>query len=382
MKTIKRSFLLFLAAISILSVSAQTKAPDKLKIAVLGIDAQDVVQTSESLAHLTRLKLQEVPNLNVFRHYDVIEEFHGQEQRINACFSVKCLSEVGKELGADQMLSGTVERFGERIVINLVLVDVSEGAIIASDVNNYYNIGSEIEGMIEISVNNLFGIETENALKNALEKSESILSDQVVERLKLNGPRMGVGFVAGEQGQRLSDSKEENGYGMLPIMTQFGYQMEWQYLSAGNLQALVEVIPIISGMDQGRFIPSITLMNGFRHSKTGVEFAFGPTFRVNQVALGYYDQNNVWRQKSYWAETETLEDGSVPENPNDVHENIDSKGDFKLSYGFTLAAGKTFKSGHLNVPVNVFVTPNLHGVLFGASFGFNVRTRRGKTEKL
>ena len=65
------------------------------------------------------------------------------------------------------------------------------------------------------------------------------------------------------------------GFGMLPIMTQFGYQMEWQYLSAGNLQALVEVIPLISGMDQGRFIPSLTLMNGFRHSKTGVEIAFG-----------------------------------------------------------------------------------------------------------
>ena len=165
-------------------------------------------------------------------------------------------------------------------------------------------------------------------------------------------------------------------------MTQFGYQMEWQYLSAGNLQALVEVIPLISGMDQGRFIPSLTLMNGFRHSKTGVEIAFGPTFRVNQVAVGYYDQNNVWRRKSYWAETEMLEDGSVPENPNDVHENIDSKGDYKLSYGFTLAAGKTFKSGHLNVPVNVYVTPNLHGVLFGASFGFNVRTRGRKSEKL
>ena len=62
---------------------------------------------------------------------------------------------------------------------------------------------------------------------------------------------------------------------MFRVMIQFGYQFEWQYMSAGNMQALIEFIPLISGMEKGRFIPSVTLINGFRHSRTGWDSAFG-----------------------------------------------------------------------------------------------------------
>lgn len=157
---------------------------------------------------------------------------------------------------------------------------------------------------------------------------------------------------------------------MLPIMSQFGYQFEFQYMSAGNIQALVEVIPMITGMDQGRFIPSVTMMNGFRHSKSGIEFAFGPTFRISQVADGFYNAEGVWTQTGEWHEQ-----GNTGEIPYEVQTNIDSKGWYKGTFGFTLAAGKTFSSGHLHMPVNVFFTPARHGFNLGASFGFNVRTK-------
>lgn len=346
---------------------------DPLRIAVLSIDAKEVDEDAETLGHIARLKLQKLSAYEVLRHYDVLEELNNDLALVDQCFSVKCLTRVGKQLNADLMLTGTAEKFGDRIIINLVIVDVAKSAIIASDVNEYFNVTKELEGMLEISVSNLLNIEVPATLRNSLERNETIMRDQVVERLKLNGPRMGVGYVGGLQGQRLMDPKSSNGFDMLPIMSQFGYQFEWQYLSAGDLQALVEVIPIISGMDQGRFIPSLTIMNGFRHSKSGIEFAFGPTLRINQVADGYYDDQGVWHRPNDWIEANQREDGSVPENPYEVHQNIDSKGWYRMSYGFTLAAGKTFKSGHLNMPVNVYFTPGLHGYLLGTSFGFNVR---------
>ena len=37
--------------------------------------------------------------------------------------------------------------------------------------------------------------------------------------------------------------------------------------------------------------------------------------------------------------------------------------------------GKTFKSGKLNIPVNVYVIPSKDGIRMGASFGFNAKRR-------
>lgn len=369
------SLALFLLSLNF-SFAQETSNPKQVKIAVLGIDVKELSTSSESAAHITRLKLQKLDRFAVFRSYDVVEELKNANLQVSQCYSLKCLANAGKLLGADQMLSGTIERFGERIIISMILVDVESASIIRSDVNEYYNFPNELEGMIEISVNNLLDLASDPKQVNALEKKQNILEDQSIERLKLNGPRMGMAYVGGVHGQRMQDSKTIGGYEMLPIMTQFGYQMEWQYMSAGNMQALLEFIPLVSGMDQGRFIPSITMMNGFRHSKSGWEFAFGPTVRVSQIARGYYDDKKVWHLQSEWWQDNMDENGVAPENPYTIIDNLDSRGRAKLTYGFTIAAGKTFQSGHLNMPVNLFFTPSKDSYLFGASFGFNVRSKK------
>lgn len=378
MKTIFKTALILLVSVNFIGTlkgQESFQSPNQKSIAVMAMETSNIVQESGDIESLAALKLQSIPNVIVPRKYDVIEHFNNRNISIDNCLSTKCLVEEGRAMEVDYVLTGSVTRYGERIIIQLSLIDIEKGEIRATDQNEYYNLGSEIEGMMEISMNNLFDIESDAMLKNALEKNSDLVDEQIVERINLTGPRMGIGYVGGLQGQRLMDSKSNNGYGMFPVMTQFGYQFEWQYMSAGNMQALIEFIPLISGMDQGRFIPSVTLMNGFRHSRTGWEFAFGPTFRLNQTAEGYYDGDGVWRRTEYWEKTQGGEGGSAPDNPFYVHENIDSKGDYKLNYGFTLAAGKTFKSGHLNMPINVYVTPSINGVLAGASFGFNVRKR-------
>lgn len=149
-------------------------------------------------------------------------------------------------------------------------------------------------------------------------------------------------------------------------MFQFGYQFEVQYLNEGHYQALFEFLPTVSGFNQNVFIPSVTIMNGFRNNKYGWEIAFGPTFGLINKANGYFDADNNWHLESDWQEEGV-------ENPYKIVNRIDSRGDYELQAGFIIAAGKTIKSGKLNIPINVYVVPNKEGIRMGASFGFNAK---------
>ncbi|HNJ90627.1 MAG TPA: hypothetical protein PLT99_14195 [Chitinophagales bacterium] len=60
-------------------------------------------------------------------------------------------------------------------------------------------------------------------------------------------------------------------------------------------------------------------------------------------------------------------------NPNySFSENFDARGDAKLNTFWIFAAGRTFRAGSLNIPVNAFYTLMDDGGYAGVSFGFNV----------
>ena len=54
---------------------------------------------------------------------------------------------------------------------------------------------------------------------------------------------------------------------------------------------------------------------------------------------------------------------------------MDSRGEVVVQPSFIFAAGKTFKSGKLNIPVNGYFIPSKDGFRVGLSFGFNSRSR-------
>ena len=55
-----------------------------------------------------------------------------------------------------------------------------------------------------------------------------------------------------------------------------------------------------------------------------------------------------------------------------IEEAIYNRGKHTFSTSLIVAVGRTFKSGYLNVPVNVYASPNKEGTTVGISFGFNV----------
>ena len=223
--------------------------------------------------------------------------------------------------------------------------------------------------MIRITLNDMFGIPNDELVLNNVTKKnemEESMNSPYKLKLKTDGPRVGFTVFEGELADRLRQNENAGGFAVNPIMFQFGYQFEKQYLNEGNFQALFEFIPMVTGLDQGLFIPSFTVLNGLRHNKNGWEFAFGPSFSVVKKANGYDDPvTGVW---TLWNDTLN------PEGVTSVRR-LDSRGTPEIQPGFVFAIGKTFKSGRLNLPVNFYVIPNNKGTRFGISVGFNARDR-------
>ncbi|MBK5285596.1 MAG: hypothetical protein JJE25_09335 [Bacteroidia bacterium] len=353
-------------------------------LAVLNIESKGVIADAEGVGNMVRLEMEKTGMYKMFDRFDVADVMKKNNLDISNCFAKSCLLETGKLLKADKVMTGSVERFGEKIAITLKIVDVQTGDIEKANTTEYLNLQKEIHKMIGISVKKLVGIEPEKYLMDVL-----IAYNQPIESslttVNLSGPRAGVYYTDGLIGERMrADKTNHGGLGMYNITSVIGWQQEVQYLSAGNFQGLVECIFTGSGLESGRFIPAFTFLNGFRLNRQGWEIAFGPTFRFVRKANGYYtgtmDDNGEFKYdpiKDWHLENEWT--ASV-KNPYPIVSNVDDRGEATLSAGLVVAAGKTFKSGYLNIPVNVYIIPNKKGNVYGLSLGFNIIKSKSETK--
>lgn len=366
-----KSVILILLIAASLSSYAQT--PTKSTAAVLGIDSKGVIQDAEAVGFIVRLELEKANHYNVMDKYDVAEAVKKNSIDLKTCFGKTCVVAAGKALNADKMITGSVERFGEKIVISLKVIDVKTEAIEKQDATEYLNLQPELQRMIGISVQKLIGIAPDQNLVKLLVNYDAPVESPKTQ-INLNGPRMGFSFATGDAATVLTSPESEGGYNMYPATFQFGWQKEWQYLSAGDFQALVEFLPMIGGLESGKFIPSLTFLNGLRTGKGGWEFALGPSFRVVKKAQGFWGDGLNGTEDGQWYLTNewySLPNGSKT-NPYPETKRLDSRGTLALSTSLFFGVGKTFKSGYLNIPVNVYVLPRKEGTVVGASFGFNL----------
>jgi hypothetical protein len=133
------------------------------------------------------------------------------------------------------------------------------------------------------------------------------------------GPRFGLLYITGEAAETLKTE-----YDAQPIVTAWGWQIEYQYeTSPDGPTGLVEFVPLIAGMEQGLAIPTANILLGLR-TANDKEFVVGP---------------NV--------------------SPSGI--------------GLTVAVGKTFHAGPLNLPVNLAIVSNGQGIRYSVTFGWNIR---------
>lgn len=367
MKT-KNFFFAICLFVAINMINMMNPAQAQEKVAVLNIYTNLPGYTSTTMGNLYRIQLAKNCSWSVIDRWDMNTLI--TEKKINPeCNNTQCLTEIGKVIGADRMITGSVEAFSNNtIMITVRMVSVDSAIAVKTIVTDYIYNPSEIVAMIDLSMKELIGLSVDQNLKTKLTDKNAFASAQNVRsgRLNASGPRIGMTLLTGDQAKIFQNPQQTGGFDGYPAMFQFGYQWEAQYLNEGAFQALFEFIPLVSGLDQGLFIPSFTLMNGLRNNRSGWEFAFGPTIVVSKKADGYYSEG-IWHLESDWTDT-------IP-NPNYIVTRTDSRGNYRLTSGFVFAFGKTFKSGNLNIPVNIYCIPSKEGIRFGASFGYNSKNR-------
>lgn len=347
-------------------------AQERPTLTVLNIDTQGINYSPEQMGGLVRLEANKLDRYEVMDKYDVAYMIDKHKLDISNCYGKIGLVEVGGILKSEKMLSGSVEILGETIIITLRLIDVKSATTEKTHVKEFNNLPHEIQQMVRLTLQEMFAQEIDKNLEARLTKKydyDNTINNPDKTHLNLSGPRMGFTVYTGESASLMRSPETEGGYDAFPVMFQFGYQFELQYLNEGNFQALFEFIPTVTGLDQGMAIPSFTILNGLRNNKNGWEFAFGPTINLISKARGYYDNNDNWHLEDDWSvEGEPI--------PYPIQTKVDSRGVPKINTGFIIAAGKSFKSGHLNIPVNLYVIPSKSGFRFGASLGYNAKKRK------
>ena len=147
---------------------------------------------------------------------------------------------------------------------------------------------------------------------------------------KLAGPRIGMTLItAGPVADFLHegfDFDENDRYGSTgaAFTTQYGWQWESRFADGGGeIIGIVEWIVLVAGMEQGKFLPSATSIIGARTNK-GLEFGVGPNLSLSGV-------------------------------------------------GMVFGVGYNFKSGKLNLPVNIAFMPGRK--MKGTMYEFNPATQ-------
>ena len=376
MKNIFNYLAFVLFCLTTLSYSAQSQSA-----AVLSVYTQSAKISPEMAESVLRVEMTKTEQFNVIDKLDMIEILQENKIDLTNCYGKKCLLRVGKSAGVDKVVTGSIENLGKKIVVTVKILDVATENYDKVAIEEFINLDSEIQNMVKVVVNKALGIENSQEILNTLVYFNQPAITPTTY-LKNNGPRMGLSYVIGNTSKILAAPENQGGWDLNSpvILSQIGYQFEGAYLSAGSFQALIEGMIFINGIEKEMFSPSFALLNGFRSSKNGWEFGFGPTFRLTKMKDGYYigdtlggtgDYKNLsdgelanWRLRSEWA--------GPGANPYTIRTRADKRGDIRLKTGWVWAVGRTFHSGYLNIPVNLFYSSGKEGGYLGLSVGFNI----------
>ncbi|HUB06726.1 MAG TPA: hypothetical protein VMB50_06985, partial [Myxococcales bacterium] len=108
-------------------------APPTVKVAVQDLEAG--LGADPKLVHLvttlTVSELRKLPGLAVTSRQD-IENLLGfaKERQMLQCSEASCLAEIGGALGVDQMVTGSLSRLGDSLVLVLRAVDVHKARVL------------------------------------------------------------------------------------------------------------------------------------------------------------------------------------------------------------------------------------------------------------
>jgi hypothetical protein len=398
MKTKKLHSALLLVAI-LFGLNTTYLAQTNATLAVANPNVNSLTIKPEAAAKMMRLELIKMNKYKVYDEFDMNEIIQTKEEYRTGCYGQNCLTRLGEELKVDYVMSGSIDGLGNKIVVTVKIIDVKNQALYKSAVREFDNQETEIQRMIEIVLSEMHGITIDKVTLDRLAFKNEIITSNNVGKVNNSGPRIGFAYLTGDLNEFAMRNEQYGGLGIQPFASMIGYQIEGQYVGTENFSALVEGIINVSGLEQGQFVPSISLLNGFRFGKGNWEFAFGPRFGIKSVSDGFFDTKKLYNQdysgnegqyfsQSDW-NTYAQENGLVdangyslaPGNGYNFTECFDKRGSKDLSTSFLIAFGKTFQAGALNIPVNLFYSSQKGGGYIGVNMGFNVQKSKQPINK-
>ena len=398
----KKIIIIALSLFSLNTINAQTKK----SMAVANPHVEGLKLTSELAAKMIQLELIKIDKFLVYDEFDMAEVLQGDVKYTQKCYGLNCLTSMGNQLNVDYVMSGSFTNLGNKIAISLKWIDVKNGKLFKSIVKEFDNQEAEIQRMVKVLLFELNEMPVDESLNNRLKFHNEMIVSNDVGKVNNSGPRVGYSYMVGSLNEFATRPESQGGLDIWPGVSNIGYQFEQQYVGTENFSALVEIIGNVSGLEQGLFIPSISILNGFRFGKSGWEFAFGPSFTLKRTSEGFFDKDNKFGEgenayfsKSYWEDyanshyrfndtDSTYFINGIYTNPSaydvtnsaeyNYSKNLDARGSFKLSANWLMGFGRTFKAGSLNIPVNVYYSSSKSGGIVGMSVGFNVTKSRTK----
>lgn len=392
--------LLLISSCLVHTVLAQEAKPT---IAVADPHVMELDLAPEIAAKYIQLELIKMDKYSVYDEFDMAEVISDSNEFTDDCYGINCLTRMGRQLNVDYIICGSFDGLANKIAISLKWIDVKKGELHLSMVREFDNQEEEIQRMVEILLKEMHEVPVDQDLVSRLEFKNELITSNNVGRINNSGPRIGYAYLLGEMNEFAKRPQSNGGLEIFPAVSMIGYQLEGQYVGTENFSALVEGVINFSGLEQGTFIPSITILNGFRFGKSGWEFAFGPGFNLKRTSKGFFDTENYFGEGSgyYFSETEWTEyselnyigDSSYTDTygnftyptPEEVSgldysiaDHYDKRGPVKLTTTWVFAFGRTFAAGALNIPVNVFYSSSRGGGMVGLSVGFNVQNSKRK----
>ena len=362
----------------VFSSKAQTAAVSDLSVSGLSL-------SPEIAGKLTRVELVKTQKYTVLDKFDMESALEGKGD-YSGCYGKNCLIKMGEDLGIEYIFSGNIDRLGPKIIITLKMININSKKIQKSKSLEFSDQPDEIQRMLEIVLREMLDLDIDEENKRRLQYNEEHITSTNIGKVSNTGPRFGISVVGfGELNDFFQRDKSQGGLESVPLMSNIGYQFEVEYVGTENFSALFEIIPNVGGMEQGHFIPTLSLLNGFRFGKAGWEFAFGPSFGVRRMLEGLTVDGTFMTQSEYrdyhyeqWSSDPNNVDslGNVLQqytSPTPSWEKrMDSRGDLVFNTNWLMAFGRTFRAGALNIPVNIYYSGNKYGGVIGTSVGFNI----------
>jgi hypothetical protein len=394
LKHMKTRFILIAALTTLPFINGFTQS-SKNSIAIANPSVVGMTTKPESAAKMLRLEFIKLNQYVVLDEFDMSDVVKANPEFQQNCLGQNCLMKLGNALKVDFVASGSFDLLGNKIAVTIKVIDVKNESIFKSAVKEFDDQPQELQRMIEVTLKEMYGIPVPKELNDRLIFKNELITSNNVGKINNSGPRIGYAGLMGSMHEFATRPESQGGLDVFPGLSMIGYQIEGQYVGTENFSALVEGIFNLNGLEQGLFLPSITIMNGFRFGKAGWEFAFGPGFTLRKTSQGFFDTDGTFGakdryfSKSDWGSYATTQYGDDPQYSPDGYfiapepnlfnpsygysKNADARGDVSINTLFVFAFGRTFRAGALNIPVNVFYSSQRGGGMAGVNVGFNVQ---------